>query len=132
MPVASPAGAPTTHAPICPPSLAPPGHAVFPSLYSSMAQPQRWSRLLALCFAIAVVLYAGMALLGAAMFGPGTADNVTLNMQQAAPTALPTVLAMWLVIVSPLTKIGLTLAPVAMAVRGTGSTALRLACQAMR
>jgi hypothetical protein len=50
------------------------------------------------------------------MFGPGISENITLDMQQVAPRAVPTVLAMWLVIINPVAKIALTLAPVAMAV----------------
>jgi hypothetical protein len=36
--------------------------------------------------------------------------------QAASPNALPTVLSMWLVIINPISKLALTLAPVAMAV----------------
>lgn len=49
------------------------------------------------------------------MFGSGVSENITLDMQEYAPAEMPTVLAMWLVIVNPIAKIALTLAPVAMA-----------------
>jgi vesicular inhibitory amino acid transporter len=42
-------------------------------------------------------------------------DNVILDVRRAAPSALPTHVAMWTVIVNPLTKVALTLTPVAMA-----------------
>jgi vesicular inhibitory amino acid transporter len=57
-----------------------------------------------------------MAALGAAMFEPGgVSDNVVIDLQRAAPRALPPHVATWVVVVNPLTKIALTLAPVAMA-----------------
>eukprot|EP00882_Tetradesmus_deserticola_P028743 GHRQ01032026.1.p2 GENE.GHRQ01032026.1~~GHRQ01032026.1.p2 ORF type:complete len:155 (+),score=67.30 GHRQ01032026.1:603-1067(+) len=49
------------------------------------------------------------------MFGSDVSENITLDMQDAAPNAMPTVAAMWLVIVNPVAKVALTLAPVAMA-----------------
>lgn len=49
------------------------------------------------------------------MYGSDVSENITLDMQNSSPSALPTVMAMWLVIVNPVAKIALTLAPVAMA-----------------
>jgi phage-related minor tail protein len=49
------------------------------------------------------------------MFGSDVSENITLDMQDFAPNAMPTVVAMWLVIVNPIAKVALTLAPVAMA-----------------
>jgi hypothetical protein len=49
------------------------------------------------------------------MFGSEVSENITLDMQDYAPNAMPTVVAMWLVIVNPIAKVALTLAPVAMA-----------------
>lgn len=54
------------------------------------------------------------------MYGSAVSENITLDMQESSPTAMPTVLAMWLVIVNPVAKIALTLAPVAMAVEVCG------------
>jgi hypothetical protein len=48
------------------------------------------------------------------MFGSAISDNITLDMQRAAPAAPPSRLALWLVIFTPLSKLALTLAPVAM------------------
>jgi hypothetical protein len=39
----------------------------------------------------------------------GISDNVVLDMQRAAPHAAPTRVAMWTVIINPLTKVALTL-----------------------
>eukprot|EP00775_Hariotina_reticulata_P005906 gene5906-6147_t len=92
------------------------GHAVFPSLYASMRTKAHFPWLLVMSFSVVVLIYGSMAVMGALMFGPDVSENITLDMQQAAPRAVPTVLAMWLVIINPVAKIALTLAPVAMAV----------------
>jgi vesicular inhibitory amino acid transporter len=50
----------------------------------------------------------------ASMF-PHVSDNIVLDIQRAAPRSLPAHVAMWVVIVNPMTKVALTLTPVAMA-----------------
>jgi vesicular inhibitory amino acid transporter len=91
------------------------GHAVFPSLYASMRRKQHFPWLLMGSFAVVVLVYGAMAVLGSLMYGSAVSENITLDMQNSSPSALPTVMAMWLVIVNPVAKIALTLAPVAMA-----------------
>ncbi|KAF6258591.1 transmembrane amino acid transporter protein-domain-containing protein [Scenedesmus sp. NREL 46B-D3] len=91
------------------------GHAVFPSLYASMRTKSHFPWLLLGSFSVVVAIYGTMAVLGAFMFGPDVSENITLDMQDYAPNTMPTVVAMWLVIVNPVAKVALTLAPVAMA-----------------
>jgi hypothetical protein len=69
-----------------------------------------------------LLLCFSMCVCRAFMFGSEVSENITLDMQDYAPDAMPTVVAMWLVIVNPIAKVALTLAPVAMAmeVRGLG------------
>eukprot|EP00879_Flechtneria_rotunda_P030651 GHRR01033314.1.p1 GENE.GHRR01033314.1~~GHRR01033314.1.p1 ORF type:complete len:491 (+),score=123.32 GHRR01033314.1:299-1771(+) len=98
------------------------GHAVFPSLYASMRNKSHFPWLLLGSFAVVIVVYGSMAVLGAVMFGPTVSENITLDMQAVAPNAMPTVLGMWLVIINPVSKIALTLAPVAMAVEVSSNT----------
>ncbi len=45
------------------------GHSLFPSLFTAMKQPKRYSRVLDFCFAIVFLLYASMAVLGYYTFG---------------------------------------------------------------
>ncbi|GBF97064.1 hypothetical protein Rsub_09537 [Raphidocelis subcapitata] len=90
------------------------GHAVFPSLYASLRCKRQFPYVLVASFALVTALYGSMAALGAAMF-EGVSDNIVLDLKRAAPRALPPHVAMWVVVVNPLTKIALTLAPVAMA-----------------
>jgi amino acid permease len=92
------------------------GAACFPSIYVSMRERRQFPRLLAGAFAAVAALYAVAAVAGLAAFGDGVSDQVTLSMRAMMPDAFATRLATWLVVLSPLTKIALTLAPVAMAV----------------
>ncbi|KAK8979304.1 hypothetical protein V6N11_000454 [Hibiscus sabdariffa] len=56
------------------------GHAVFPNIYTSMAEPARFPSVLLSCFGICTLLYAGTAVMGYKMFGEATESQVTLNM----------------------------------------------------
>ncbi|KAF8064553.1 AVT1D [Scenedesmus sp. PABB004] len=66
------------------------GHAVFPSLYASMRTKAHFPWLLVGSFSAVVAIYGAMAVLGALMFGSGVSENITLDMQAAAPRAAPT------------------------------------------
>lgn len=91
------------------------GHAVFPSVYNSMRVKSDFGPMLLSVFAFSVVLYGAMALTGCLMFGETVSQNITLSMQRFRPDALPSLIATWLVIINPMTKLALALAPVAMA-----------------
>ncbi|KAK5795140.1 Vacuolar amino acid transporter 1 [Gossypium arboreum] len=56
------------------------GHAVFPNIYTSMAEPRKFSSVLLSCFGICSLLYAGTAVMGYKMFGEATESQFTLNM----------------------------------------------------
>ncbi|MBA0808896.1 hypothetical protein Gohar_024597, partial [Gossypium harknessii] len=56
------------------------GHAVFPNIYTSMANPNKFPSVLIACFAICSLLYAGTAVMGYTMFGEATESQFTLNM----------------------------------------------------
>ncbi|KAM7267181.1 hypothetical protein ACFE04_009347 [Oxalis oulophora] len=58
------------------------GHAVFPNIYTSMAKPNQFPLVLLTCFGICTLLYAGVAIMGYAMFGENTQTQFTLNMPQ--------------------------------------------------
>jgi solute carrier family 32 (vesicular inhibitory amino acid transporter) len=89
------------------------GAACFPSIYVSMRDRRHFRPLLAGAFTAVALLYGAAALAGLSAFGSGVRDQVTLSMGSATVEGR---LAAWLVVVSPLTKIALTLAPVALAV----------------
>ncbi|KAJ8759096.1 hypothetical protein K2173_004102 [Erythroxylum novogranatense] len=58
------------------------GHAVFPNIYSSMAQPSKFPAVLLTCFGICTLMYAGVAFMGYNMFGESIQSQYTLNLPQ--------------------------------------------------
>uniref|UniRef100_A0A7C9DZM1 Amino acid transporter transmembrane domain-containing protein n=1 Tax=Opuntia streptacantha TaxID=393608 RepID=A0A7C9DZM1_OPUST len=58
------------------------GHAVFPNIYTSMANPSQYPAVLLTSFAICTFMCGGAAVLGYLMFGESTESQFTLNMPQ--------------------------------------------------
>ncbi|XP_054814505.1 amino acid transporter AVT1C-like [Prosopis cineraria] len=87
------------------------GHAVFPNIYTSMANPNQFPAVLLACFGICTLLYAGVAVMGYTMFGEATLSQFTLNLP---PDLVATKVAVWTTVVNPFTKYALTISPVAM------------------
>ncbi|KAJ4720747.1 Vacuolar amino acid transporter 1 [Melia azedarach] len=87
------------------------GHAVFPNIYTSMAKPNQYPKVLLTCFIICTLLYAGVAVMGYTMFGESTLSQFTLNMPQ---DLIATKIAVWTTVVNPFTKYALTISPVAL------------------
>ncbi|KAJ4845794.1 Amino acid transporter avt1c [Turnera subulata] len=77
------------------------GHAVFPNIYTSMAQPNRYPAVLLTCFCICTLMYAGVAYMGYTMFGDSTESQFTLNMPQ---DLVASKIAVWTTVVNPFTK----------------------------
>ncbi|KAF8080304.1 hypothetical protein N665_0957s0005 [Sinapis alba] len=87
------------------------GHAVFPNIYTSMANPNQYPSALLTCFTICTLMYAGVAVMGYTMFGEATESQFTLNLPQ---DLVATKIAVWTTVVNPFTKYALTLSPVAL------------------
>ncbi|CAL5209191.1 unnamed protein product [Lathyrus oleraceus] len=87
------------------------GHAVFPNIYTSMANPNQFPAVLVACFGVCSLLYAGGAVMGYRMFGEDTLSQFTLNLPQ---DLVATKIAVWTTVVNPFTKYALTMSPVAM------------------
>ncbi|KAK8662276.1 hypothetical protein V6N13_091861 [Hibiscus sabdariffa] len=77
------------------------GHAVFPNIYTSMAEPAKFSSVLLSCFGICTLLYAGTAVMGYKMFGEAMESQFTLNMPK---DLLASKIAVWATVVNPFTK----------------------------
>ncbi|KAJ6690476.1 hypothetical protein OIU85_006713 [Salix viminalis] len=84
------------------------GHAVFPNIYTSMAQPSRFPTVLLACFSICTLMYAGVAYMGYTMFGESTESQFTLNLPQDLAVSK---IAVWTTVVNPFTKYALTMSP---------------------
>ncbi|ESW15730.1 hypothetical protein PHAVU_007G097200 [Phaseolus vulgaris] len=87
------------------------GHAVFPNIYTSMANRNQFPGVLLACFGICTLLYAGAAVMGYTMFGEAILSQFTLNLPQEL---VATKIAVWTTVVNPFTKFALTISPVAM------------------
>ncbi|XP_028208092.1 amino acid transporter AVT1C-like isoform X1 [Glycine soja] len=87
------------------------GHAVFPNLYTAMANRNQFPGVLLVCFAICTTMYCAVAIMGYAAFGEATLSQYTLNMPQHLVAAK---IAVWTTVVNPFTKYALSLSPVAM------------------
>ncbi|KAK7279624.1 hypothetical protein RJT34_24679 [Clitoria ternatea] len=77
------------------------GHAVFPNIYTSMANPNHFPGVLLACFGICTLLYAGAAVMGYTMFGEAILSQFTLNLPQEL---VATKIAVWTTVVNPFTK----------------------------
>ncbi|WVY97170.1 hypothetical protein V8G54_029321 [Vigna mungo] len=58
------------------------GHAVFPNLYTAMANRNQFPGVLLVCFAICTSLYCAVAVVGYSAFGEGIHSQFTLDMPQ--------------------------------------------------
>ena len=85
------------------------GHAVFPSIYSSMKEPERYEEMLNTAYSIVGVVCLAIGFAGYSLYGDASEQEITLNL----PTGLLATLATSLIVVNPCTKFALTLDPVA-------------------
>ena len=85
------------------------GHAVFPAIYSSMAEPEEYEPMLDRTYAVVGLTCAVIGAAGYAMYGDAVKDEVTLNL----PAGAASTLALALITVNPLSKFALTMDPVA-------------------
>ncbi|GJN02693.1 hypothetical protein PR202_ga20071 [Eleusine coracana subsp. coracana] len=92
------------------------GHAVFPTLYTSMKDKSRFPKMLATCFVLCTLNYGSMAILGYLMYGAGVESQVTLNLPAAR---LSCKLAIFTTLINPLAKYALVITPIATAIEDT-------------
>ncbi|KAJ9709311.1 hypothetical protein PVL29_001000 [Vitis rotundifolia] len=94
------------------------GHAIFPTLCTSMKDRSQFSKVLLVCFALSTINYGSMAILGYLMFGENLRSQVTLNL----PTGkISSKLAIYTTLINPLTKYGIIITPIANAIEDTFS-----------
>jgi len=91
------------------------GHAVFPTLRNDMVDKGAYPRMVNTTYAITCSAYLTMACCGYLMFGSSAQPEVTVNM---SPENVVARLIIWVVIVNPVTKFALDLAPIAHGLEG--------------
>ncbi|KAK4791197.1 hypothetical protein SAY86_031610 [Trapa natans] len=89
------------------------GHAVFPTLRSSMKERSQFSRVILVCFVTTTVTYGSMAVLGYLMYGQHLESQVTLNLPVKE---IGSKLAIYTTLISPLTKYAVIISPIATAI----------------
>lgn len=83
-------------------------HPVFPTLYTSMINPKKFSKVMFVCFLLCTISYASMAIVGYLMFGPGVLSQITLNL----PTnKISSKVAIYTTLVNPIAKYSLMIKP---------------------
>ncbi|GLB36321.1 putative transmembrane amino acid transporter protein [Lyophyllum shimeji] len=88
------------------------GHAVIPSLARDMADPSHFDAMIDWAFVVATFLYALIGSAGYLMFGKSVSDEISIDLLQT-PGYNPTLnqIALWMLVISPLTKFALTTQP---------------------
>ncbi|XP_010258339.1 PREDICTED: vacuolar amino acid transporter 1-like [Nelumbo nucifera] len=89
------------------------GHAVFPTLCSSMKDRNQFPKVLIVCFIICTFNYGSMAVLGYLMYGQGVKSQVTLNLPIGKVSSH---IAIYTTLINPLTKYAIMVIPIAMAI----------------
>lgn len=88
-------------------------HPVIPALVRDMKDPHRFPAMLNLSYVIATCVYLTMGIAGYLMFGSTVTDEITRNLTHVKEYPLwLTKLAIWLIVVVPLTKFALASRPV--------------------
>ncbi|KIY45421.1 hypothetical protein FISHEDRAFT_49546 [Fistulina hepatica ATCC 64428] len=88
------------------------GHAVIPSLTMDMADPSQYEKMLNTAFIVATSLYTLIGYAGYIMFGADVHDEISIDLMNT-PGYHPVInqVALWLLVLSPLTKFALTTQP---------------------
>lgn len=87
-------------------------HPIIPSLFKDMRNPRQFCQMLDWAYIAATVIYLGMGLVGYFMFGRLVSDEITRDLAKTAgyPRILNKV-AIWLIIINPLSKFALAARP---------------------
>lgn len=88
-------------------------HPIIPSLFKDMRNPKEFRKMLNWAYIGATIIYLGMGLAGYLMFGQSVSDEITRDIAQTRgyPRILNKV-AIWLIIINPLSKFALAARPV--------------------
>lgn len=83
-------------------------HPVFPTLYTSMINPKKFSKVMFVCFLLCTISYASMAIVGYLMFGPSVLSQITLNLPTNKTSSK---VAIYTTLVNPIAKYSLMIKP---------------------
>ena len=92
------------------------GHAIVPSIYSSMERPQDFERMIGMSFRIVIICCLVVAIGGYHMFGSMVQDQITISLQQSSSATLAMECLTWLMIMTAFSKFTLTMFPLALGI----------------
>ena len=92
------------------------GHAIVPSIYSSMERPQDFERMIGTTFLVVIGACCVVAVSGYYMFGSAVDDQVTLSLEQNSSAELAMKCLTWLMILTAFSKFTLTMFPLALGI----------------
>lgn len=76
------------------------GHAIVPSIYTSMEKPQDFERMVTLTFIVVVACCIGVGIAGYYMFGSNVEDQITLSLESHSEAVLAMKALTWLMILT--------------------------------
>lgn len=89
------------------------GHAVFPTIYTSMKNKKSFTKVLVICFVICTINYGATAVAGYLMYGQELSSQITLNLPVGK---LSSMVAIYMTLFNPFTKYALIVTPIASAI----------------
>uniref|UniRef100_A0A7S4AQA0 Amino acid transporter transmembrane domain-containing protein n=1 Tax=Pseudo-nitzschia australis TaxID=44445 RepID=A0A7S4AQA0_9STRA len=90
------------------------GHAIVPSIYTSMEKPHEFEQVVNVTFMVVVAACMAIGLSGYTMFGDFVLDQITLSLNQNSSAVLAMEVLTWLMILTAFSKLTLTMFPLAM------------------
>jgi len=89
------------------------GHAIIPSIYSSMQKPQEFEKVVDFSFLVVMGCCLAVGLSGYSMFGNLVFDQVTISLEQNSSAALAMTILAYLMVLTAFSKLTLTMFPLA-------------------
>ena len=90
------------------------GHAIVPSIYSSMQRPQDFERMIDVSFLIVTIACFAVGFSGYYMFGDAVLDQVTLSLEMNSSAVFLMKILTWLIVMTSFSKYILTMYPLAL------------------
>ncbi|KAJ6627226.1 transmembrane amino acid transporter protein-domain-containing protein [Mycena sp. CBHHK59/15] len=88
-------------------------HPVIPSLVRDMTEPHKFDKMINLAFIVATSIYLLLAVAGYLMFGDSVNGEISIDLLKTAGYNKPlNQLALWMLVLSPLSKFALTTQPI--------------------
>jgi solute carrier family 32 (vesicular inhibitory amino acid transporter) len=95
------------------------GHAILPSIYTSMQRPQDFETMVTYTFLLVIACCLAVGMSGYLMFGSTVQDQVTLSLERSSDAVYTMKALTWLMIMTAFSKVTLTMFPLALGIEET-------------